>query len=506
MRFALGVFILLCGCAPTSLGGGGNECLNDRDCAPGENCELGICTAPPLDCEGPADCPEDYTCERGACVPPAVACETNADCPGEYTCEGTGRDRVCVAPERPSGCDDCRFPDMCVDDVCVPAEEESPFCSLDSECEEEGFLCIAGICRPDPRIPRSCDDPHSPDTFVRGDTNFCECVYTADCPLGTHCIEGSCVPPDGCIADDECPSGRLCDAGICVPEGSCDVVHPDLSTDPVWRVNSIYNFREALPDWLAGFLEIVAGPFRFLAGDSEDPDLGLPGFIEDLIGDAIREWAEDNLPPYALAAFGGIADLNDILSTWLVEERMHLMPGAEVDQYRGHNEWVQVAFEYRGDMMVGTPEDIIGWPADPEPYDARSVCGTFNIERHDVEIGIGAIIAWALNVVVYEASDGRYDDLEEMADELSRGLCREARSLAEGIYAGAGPLAESWCNSTISGLVDDMVMAINDALLRLDLVRLKGFATIIDGNELRPGTWEGSLVGGDFSGTWSAER
>ena len=123
-----------------------------------------------------------------------------------------------------------------------------------------------------------------------------------------------------------------------------------------------------------------------------------------------------------------------------------------------------------------------------------------------MEIGIGAIIAWVLDVVVYESSDGRYDDLEMLADDVSRDLCREARTLAEGIYSGAGGLAESWCNSTIGTLVDRMIMAINDAMLNLDLVRLKGFASIIDGNELRPGVWEGSLIGGDFGGTWSAER
>ncbi|MFK7999094.1 MAG: EB domain-containing protein [Polyangiales bacterium] len=492
MRLPLCILVLLSACAPVVLGGesgpGGREpiteCEDDGDCAPGSTCELGMCFAEP-----------------------PTACETAEDCPMDYTCEGTGSESICVPPEEPPvvGCDECFFPDMCVDDVCVEGEEPSPFCSLDSECEED-FLCIAGVCRPDPRIARACTDELSPEAFIPNPEGICECEFTADCPIGTLCIEGECLPPEGCIADDECPGEMLCDSGICVPEGTCDVVHPDLSTDPVWNVSSMYNFREALPGWLDGFLDAVSGPFRFLAGDSEDPDLGLPGFIEGLIGDAIRGWAEENLPPYVLSAFGGIADLNDILSTWLVEERMHLDRGDERDEYRGRSEWVQVAFEYRDMMMVGTPEDIIGWSTEPDYFDARAVCGTFNIEQHDVEIGIGAIIAWVLDVVVYESSDGRYDDLEMLADDVSRDLCREARTLAEGIYSGAGGLAESWCNSTIGTLVDRMIMAINDAMLNLDLVRLKGFSPIIDGNNLRPGVWEGSLIGGDFGGTWSAER
>ena len=478
----LGLFLTACSTAglggTTGPGGVGPDggpatgCTSDSDCIFGEVCEAGICVTPPMTCSSNADCPPGILCVDG----------------------------ICDEPE-PSACGVCPAPNRCIDDVCTPPEESS-FCVRDIECEEE-FLCIGGMCRPDPRITRSCDDPLTPPDFTAG-VDHCECVYTADCVLGTRCLDGDCVP-DGCIADEECPrADDICEAGECIL--TCDVVHPDLSTDPVWNVSSVYNFREALPDWLSSFLDAVAGPFRFLAGDSEDPDLGLPGFIEDAIGDAIRRWAEDNLPPYALAAFGGIADLNDILSTWIVEERMHLTPGAELDQYRGENEWVQVAFEYRGMMMVGTPEDIIGWSARPDEYDAQAVCGTLNIETHDVEIGIGAIIAWALDVVVYESSDGRYDDLEMMADEISSGLCSEARNIAEGIYSGAGGLAESWCLSTIADLVDDMIMAINDALLRLDLVRLRGFATIVDGNVLRPGTWEGSLVGGDFGGTWSADR
>ena len=490
MRLPLGILVLLCGCAPVVLGGGSGggggggirECVDESDCPEGSTCELGMCFD----------------------EPPA-ACESSADCPSGYTCEGSGSESFCVPPPVTSGCGECAFPDMCVDDVCVPAEEPSSFCSRDDECEEQ-FLCIAGVCRPDPRIARSCADALSPEAFIPNPEGVCECEFTADCPIGTLCTDGACVPRDGCIADDECPTDRLCESGLCVPEAACDVVHPDLSTDPVWNVSSTYNFREALPGWLDGFLAAVAGPFRFLAGEGEVPDLGLPRFIETAIGDAIRNWAEDNLPPYVLSAFGGIADLNDILSTWLVDERMHLDRGSERDAYRGRSEWVQVAFEYRGDMMVGTPEDIIGWSTEPDFFDARSVCGTFNIEQHDVEIGIGAIIAWVINVVVYESSDGRYEDLEDLADDVSRDLCAEARTIAEGIYSGAGGLAESWCNSTVGTLVDRMIMSINDAMLNLDLVRLKGFASIIDGNNLRPGTWEGSLIGGDFSGTWSADR
>ena len=491
MRSSLLALIFTVACAANSLGertdGGGRECIDSRDCPTGATCEGGICVAPD---------------ERREC-------ETAADCPPEYTCEDRGAVRICIPPDvTPTmDCGDCPFPNECRDGVCVAPDETGDVCEFDPECGED-HLCIAGRCTWDPRIPRTClDGEMCPDGLMCAMDGRCVCAETADCPVGTVCAEdGSCVPEDGgCVAGDECPAGSLCDRGMCVPDAACDVVHPDLSTDPIWNVSSVYNFREALPGWLDGFLATVAGPFRFLAGDSDDPDLGLPGFVEDAIGAAIRSWAEDNLPPWALDAMGAIADLNDILSTWLVEERMRLTPAGR-DAYVGSNEWTQVSFEYRGMRMVGAPGDILGWSYTPEDYEAQAVCGTLNIARHDVQVGIGAIIAWVADTVVYESSDGRYRDLEDMARSLQMPLCDQAYTLAEGIWSGAGGLARSWCNSTVGGLIDEMLRAIEEALLELDLVKLKGYAVIVDGNRLEPGVWEGSLIGGDFSGTWSARR
>lgn len=486
---AVCVFALACSANTIGPGMEERECLDDRDC------------------------PATLICEDFQCLPPLpgerMECDTDADCPTDYTCEDRGSLRICIPPDiGPEDCGFCPAPGMCRDGVCIQPDEEGAFCEFDSDCGDPNLLCIGGRCTWDPRVPRTCTDGEEcPDGLMCAMDGRCVCTGDADCPVGTICSDtGECVPGGDCIGDDECPMGMLCDRGMCIPEAACDVVHPDLSTPPVWNVNSIYNFREALPGWLAGFLDVVAGPFRFLAGDSDDPDLGLPGFIEDLIGDAIRNWAEDNLPPYVLEAMGGIADFNDIMSTWLVEETMELTPTADRDGYRGQNEWTQVAFMYRGDMVVGDPAMIAGWSYTPADYDAQAVCGTLNIERHDVEVGIGAIIAWALNAIVYESTDGRYRNVDAMLAGLSGAFCNQARSLAEGIYSGAGSLAYAWCTDIIAGYADDLVDAINGALLELDLVKLKGHAVIIDGENLEPGVWEGTMLGGDFSGTWSADR
>lgn len=497
----------LAGCAAETLDADDEpECLDDRDCAIGLVCESGLCLPPGTDPTDPTD-PGDR-----------MYCDDASDCPEEYTCEERGAVRICIPPEvEGPDCGDCPFPGECRDGVCVMPDDEGAFCEFDPECGE-GMLCIAGRCTPDPRIPRTClDGEECPDGLMCTMDGRCVCTRTADCPVGTICSpEGECVPDDdGCIADDECPAGMLCDRGVCIPGDACDTVHPDLSTPREWEVSSVYNLREALPGWLDDFLDAVSGPFRFLAGDSDDPDLGLPGFIEGAIGAAIRGWAEDNLPPWALRAMGGVADLNDILSTWLVQEIMRLTPGEERDAYRGESEWIEVTFEYRGDRLTGRPEDIIDWSYDPDTFDAQAVCGTFNVERHDVNVGIGAIISWAVDAVVFEASDGRYTGLRDMADTLRMNLCGEAgriatrvcNDLADSILcAGVGSGAESWCNSSVESLLDVALSAVEEARLRLDVMRLGGYATIVSGTRLEPGVWEGSLVGGDFTGSWSARR
>ena len=80
------------------------------------------------------------------------------------------------------------------------------------------------------------------------------------------------------------------------------------------------------------------------------------------------------------------------------------------------------------------------------------------------------------------------------------------KRLSAQVTDGAGPLAESWCNSELDDLAMRMLRELEEALLRLNLMRLKGHSPIISGSSMEPGVWEGNLVGGDFSGTWSARR
>jgi hypothetical protein len=368
-----------------------------------------------------------------------------------------------------------------------PPGEEGAVCEFDPECLR-GLLCIGGRCQPDPR----------------GLT----CSTTADCPVGFSCTAGACTPTgaDGCGADDECPEGSLCEGGMCIGEAACDIRHPDLAG--AWEMDSVLRLREALPDWLGDFMTIVAGPFHYIAGHTMELDLGLPGWVESIIGPVIRRWAEDNLPPWTIDLLGGIADLSDILSTWTVHETMHLEPGAEPDVYRGSHVWNEVEFTYRGRPLRGAPADIMDWHFVPSDFDAAAVCGVFSIQRHDVDVNIGAIIAWLVDAIVQETSGGRWRTLDAALTELTRGFCRGAGDAAQAAisWPGVALAVESACNNELGNQADRLTAAIRDARLGLDVMTLKGTAPIAGPRSLRPGVWEGTLAGGDFGGDFSAVR
>lgn len=437
-----------------------------------------------------------------------TSCETDVDCPGAQVCLEFGGSRRCVSRSGPGDGTDCGPCDggECRDGVCIHPDGGGAVCEFDPECGDD-MLCIAGRCTPDPREERMCsDDTDCPGGLSCGIEGICICAVTADCPVGFLCVAGRCDPGGGCVEDADCPGDMLCEAGACIDRGACDVVHPDLSGR--WNLTSVLRLREALPGWLDGFLAAVAGPFHFIAGHTMDLDLGLPGFVEDLVADFLRDWADRSLPPWLRSLLGAIADLNDILSTWYVEEQMALTGAGARDVYTGDHWWNVVEFEYRGMRVRGRPEDIIDWRFEPSTFEANASCGRFNIHRHDVNVSIGAIVAWLVNTIVYEATDGRYRTLMEALDAATAGFCDAAARGAGGAvdFPGVELAVSAWCTSELGDLTSRLVDAVTGARLDADLMSLKGHAPIVSATSMTPGTWEGTLAGGDFTGDFTAWR
>lgn len=463
--------------------------------------------------------------DGGMSIPPDGAapadagpeCSDTVPCPRGFVCAAVeGVPRCVPNPDPPppgdgSDCRPCPAPGECRMGVCIQPTASGNWCEFDVDCEPTE-LCIAGRCSPDPRVPVPCaDGSECPVGLVCGPTGSCICNTNTDCPIGLVCLEsGVCgAGPGGeaCIADLECPEpGMVCDAGRCRPGTVCDITHPDFSGR--WTVQSILYIRDALPSWLDRFLSTMEGPFRFLAGDAACIDFGLPDWVEREICDLARPYIESALPPWAPPVFRAIADLNVVLSEWHIQEQMDLSTGGVTDAYRGTHTWESIRMFYRGRALEGTPESVLDWRFSPSPFNASAVCGTFNIERHDVNVSIGSIIAWLVDALVYEASGGRWRSVSEALGSLTSGFCDGVATAAESVvdYAGVADTVRSVCTRVLTDLVDRAIRELLESRLGASPITLRGSAPVTGPSSLRPGTWDGTLLGRGFPGEFIADR
>lgn len=430
---------------------------------------------------------------------PPVSCATGAPCPDGTVCT----DGICVFPSTDESCGPCPAPGECRMGRCIQPAADGAICEFDDACDP-GLLCIAAHCTPDPRIPVPCGalGECSGGLTCLGDR--CGCAFTVDCPSGTECIAGSCESTGGCVADADCGGAMVCEAGACVDRAVCDITNPDLSG--TWEMSSELRLREALPTWLSSFLDAVEGPFRYLSGDGPCFDLGAFGFLEGAVC-ALIEPVRDSLPPWARSLLGAIADLNVVLSTWHVNEQMTLTPTGTTDVYSGTHTWTRVRFMSRATALEVDPRTIFDWRFDPDAFEATATCGTLSISRHEIDFSIGALIAWLVNAVIYESTDGAYGDLGSAARAATDGFCAALASAASSSVDGRlGPVVRAACDSEIGDAIDDAVRAIETARLEASPLTLRGAATISGPRSLRPGHWDGELLGSDFTGDWEAWR
>ncbi len=453
---------------------------------------------------------------RDAGTEEVFRCTSDEGCGPGFVCAAVEGVPTCVADPNPpppgdgTDCSPCEAPGECRDGVCVQPSSSGAFCEFDAECAT-GELCIAGRCTPDPRVPTPCmDDGDCYAGLTCGPEMTCVCTYNTDCPSGLVCEEGVCTPPPGsgmpCVADAECPASEVCDRGICRDGTVCDIGHPDFAG--TWDMQSSLRIREALPAWLDRFLEAVEEPFRFLAGDAACIDFGLPTWVENEICDLVRPLIEMHVPAWARPLFRAIADMNQVLNTWEVEETMVLTNGSVADSYRGTHTWDRITFYYRSMPLVGRPDTIRNWRFSPSPFNASAVCGTFHIERHDVNVSIGAVLAWVVDALVWAITDGEHDTLGSAAAAASAGFCRALGDFAEANvdHPGVGDTVFSTCTTQVENLVNRALMELLAARVDADAITLRGAAPITGPNSMRMGTWDGTLLGREFTGDWQADR
>ena len=142
------------------------------------------------DCDDGNRCTEDR-CEDGKCVHEVVrerreCCETTDQCPNS----------------------DCLIGVRCEDYQCEYEELDltaEGCCEVSSDCPDPGPCSVP-----------HCDELH-----------LCS-PRPKECPNGTGCVEGKCVPDDaGCATSDDCDDGDGCTRDICTQNYEC--VNRDIS-------------------------------------------------------------------------------------------------------------------------------------------------------------------------------------------------------------------------------------------------------------------------------------
>ena len=435
-------------------------------------------------CQTNADCPADFpVCDDGTCVQVTGgtgSCETDDDCVAPYKCLPTqGGDKQCQL-EGTGGqrCDSLTTMSPCPD----------------------GQVCIGGYC---------VDDP-----------NNTTCRVNDDCPIGFVCQDSHCIPDPNndnfqCVTPTDCPTGQVCVGGLCVnPNTDCTPAPDPSRLQGSWAFDSTLHLRQALAGWVSGFLSAMEFFRDVILGNV---DLGLPGWLEDLVEDTIKSLIDAYIPPWGQQLIIVLGDLSDILDDMHVLHTVRLVAAGNYE-YSGTSTWDLVEFEYRGQVVSTRPEDIPEIGQVPTyTFTSREVCHVFFIDRHEVRNVVGGIIKWLIDALVTMVTCsqgwGCYYSLEEALDALVD--CDAiATAIDEFVYDTFGveayDVALSACEAGKDPAIDAIVDYLRQLTVTFSVLSMRGQANILDdrhlGNRANPGRWYGSLAGGNWQGEFTAVK
>lgn len=324
----------------------------------------------------------------------------------------------------------------------LPCQLVGENCEFDTECCDTE-QCVEGTCKPRPKVPA--------------------CGSASECPKGMACLEGECVDDPGCDDDTDCPSGEVCLEGVCSvpPEPPANCEDDDPSLAGTWLLDSTLYLGEGI----SGFTDTVLG-----AADS------LEGYLCPLV------------PPFACSIIGLLGDLNDMLSTMYVNQRITLSPTG-VGTYTGTEIWASVGFVIDGVYYTGTPADIYAWEIDADDFTARTCAGQLIIDSHRVRMNFCNIVRWAVDAAVFLSSDGAYFSLSGLVFDMCGDL--------------GFPLSLA-CTGFVSDALDDILGCGGLSLLAFDY---SGTATIASDELIYEGVWTADLDPGDtFPGLFTGEK
>ena len=208
------------------------RCATDDDCSAARECRDGVC-ALPTRCTSASDCPADQICEGGLCQTQTEECASSVDCPPNFVCFEGGCYAPGTLPDQSDGdCEGCRNGEVCIDGSCVPLDaggaEDADAASEDAASEDAGDE------------DADDEDAETEDTDVMSEDAASEDADDAGEDVALEDAEpedtaGEVADDAGCRGSADCPPGSACFGGECLPvdTGDADGATPDAAPDAV---------------------------------------------------------------------------------------------------------------------------------------------------------------------------------------------------------------------------------------------------------------------------------
>lgn len=376
------------------------------------------------------------------------------------------------------------------------------------EEEEQVKLCIGdgqagGICE----VSGDCDAPqvcHSSGVCVgpRDPSYICDEIEGIECSNPTEsCIDGLCVlAPGACETLDDCPNGFDCVDGMCatVRDGStCSDPGPGPALAGTYETKSVLHLRDGLPGAVDTILDIAEEGRKLINGEV---DLGLPSLVELVIGGIVSSYIRQYVPPYAIDVINGLATMSDIFDDMKVEGTLILEGQACDGNYRGSHSWDMVTINYNGREVRQNPNDIPGVDeVIPENFGARYHCGDLLLDKHRIANSLTGLFRFLIDAGIQATTD--FNTIEEALGSLvDCNAVANALANACGLCGAAYSPARNACNGLVQAGVAKVTEAIDEAAVKMSLIKLRAIVPVNSDGTFEDGIWYGSLAGGDFLG------